>query len=90
MSMKKNIITNCEKSTLLIEKRQLSSLGLIDRLYIKIHLASCEECRTYQKQSAVINHMADRIFKDTPISLKLDEDFKRNMQFKINEIIDKK
>ncbi len=90
MSKKKNIISNCEKVTLLIEKKQSGPLSLMDNLYMKIHLANCEVCRTYQKQSAVINYMADQILKDTPITLKLDEDFKHNMKFKIDEINDKK
>ncbi len=90
MSKKKSINTNCEKVTLLIEKKQSVPLSLMDSLYMKIHLANCEVCRTYQKQSAVINYMADKILKDMPVNLKLDENFKQNMKFKIDEILDKK
>ncbi|MEO5943614.1 MAG: hypothetical protein ABIP30_07840 [Ferruginibacter sp.] len=90
MNKKKTISSNCEKATLLIEKKQIVPLTLMDNLYVKIHLAGCEVCRTYQKQSTVINYMTRKILKQTPTLLELDEDFKRNMQFKIDELLNKK
>ncbi|MEP6713082.1 MAG: hypothetical protein ABJA37_11725 [Ferruginibacter sp.] len=90
MNKKRKIAHDCEKATLLVEKKQFESLTLADKLYMKIHLAGCAVCRTYQKQSIVINYMARQVLEDTPAHLKLDEDFKRNMRFKIDEILDKK
>ncbi|QKJ30489.1 hypothetical protein HQ865_12215 [Mucilaginibacter mali] len=82
----KSIAYNCRRATLLIEKKQSVSLSLREKLELKIHLAGCSICRTYERQSILISQMMHRLFNNKPTGeLRLDPDFKAAMQKKIEE-----
>ncbi|GAA4912256.1 zf-HC2 domain-containing protein [Mucilaginibacter defluvii] len=79
------IAYNCRKATFLIEKKQETALSGREKLELKFHLAGCSICRIYQQQSILINNMMHRLFKDIPVEIRLDGDFKTSLQQKINE-----
>ncbi|HEY4288193.1 MAG TPA: hypothetical protein VGN00_13905 [Puia sp.] len=90
MSAIKKIIYNCRHATYLIEKRQHTPLTLKERLQLVIHLSGCSVCRLFQRQSLMINRLIRGLFHDTNAQeRKLDDDFKREMQRKINERLTK-
>ncbi|QPH39553.1 hypothetical protein [Pedobacter endophyticus] len=82
----KKIIYNCKQATFLIEKKTLTEITASEALQLKIHLAGCSVCRTFEQQSLLINHL---FTKYKPEELQLDEDFKKDLQQKIEKKIDK-
>ncbi len=90
MSEIKNIAYNCRKATYLIEKQQLGEITIREKLELKIHLAGCSVCRLFQQQSIMINEMVKHIFHTSSYhELKLDEDFKKNLQLQIEKKLNK-
>lgn len=86
----KKIAYNCRQATFLIEKKQLSTLTIREKLELKIHLAGCAVCRTFQQQSIVINQMVKDLFHSFQHKeIKLDETFKNEMQERIEEQLNK-
>lgn len=84
------IAYNCRKATFLIEKKQDEELTAREQLELKIHLAGCYICRVYEQQSLLINDMVRHLFNSSnPTGVKLDEDYKKELQKKIMEKIDK-
>jgi transcription initiation factor IIE alpha subunit len=86
----KKIAYNCKKATYLIEKQQLAKITLREQMELKIHLAGCSICVTFMQQSAVINQMARKIFHPHKDDLRLQDDFKVQLQKRINDQLDKK
>ncbi|MET3977810.1 hypothetical protein ABIB62_000378 [Mucilaginibacter sp. UYP25] len=90
MSDLKSIIYNCRQATFLIEKRMLSKLTFRERIELRIHLAGCDVCTIYVKQSQKINDMVKQLLKsDTNTAVHLDESFKEAMQEQIEEKLNK-
>lgn len=86
MRKKRKIANNCEKATFMIEKKIFGALSVTENRELKIHLAGCEVCRIYQRQSRIIDKAASTFFnKIDDKALKLDEDYKKNMQETIEE-----
>jgi hypothetical protein len=85
----KKIAYNCRKATFLIEKQQISSITLREKIELKIHLAGCSICRIFQQQSMLINKMVGKHLADQHKDLVLDRDFKVRLQQKINEELHK-
>ena len=86
----KEIVYNCRKATYLIEKRQLGSITLREKLELQIHLAGCSVCKTFLKQSVLINKMVHDLFQSTSVKeLKLDDQFKKELQERIEDQLDK-
>ena len=82
----KRIIYNCRRATFLIEKKQLGSLTLRERLELKIHLTGCSVCRMFQRQSILINRLIKDIFRTAPSGeRKLDDYYKNQWQDQIDE-----
>lgn len=85
------ITYNCRKATLLIEKRQLGKISLVETMELKIHLAGCSVCRVFEKQSGIIDQMVHVLFHakedENP---KLDEQFKKELQERIDTQISKR
>ncbi len=90
MSQKRKIANNCEKATFLIEKKQFESISQKDNLELKIHLAGCAVCRTYQLQSKRIHKITQHILNDKSAATStLDEDVKKKMQLSIENALKK-
>ena len=86
----KKIQYNCEKATFLIEKKLISRITFREQIELRIHLLGCSVCRIYQNQSGKINEMVHQLFhtavnKDTH----LDENFKKDLQERIEEELNK-
>lgn len=91
MSHLKKIIYNCKQATLLIEKKQIQSLTFRETIELRIHLAGCSMCKLYNKQSQVINIMVKQLFHNAmqPGNITLDDDFKKDLQNRIEEELGK-
>ncbi|MGZ3872687.1 MAG: hypothetical protein ACXVJD_07200 [Mucilaginibacter sp.] len=85
------IAYNCKKATFLIEKKQIGSISKREKLELKIHLAGCSVCRIFEQQSIIISRLVhDLLHVPKPDELiKLDDDFKRKLQHRIEEKLDK-
>jgi hypothetical protein len=86
----REIAYNCKKATYLIEKQQIAKITLREQLELKIHLATCSICITFMQQSAVINQIARKMFHPDKADLKLEDDFKMNLQKRIDDQLGKK
>jgi len=90
MNELKNMIYNCRKATFLIEKKQLAALTLREQLELRIHLTGCSFCRLFQKQSIGINKMVYELFHPAENrEIRLDDDYKKKLQERIEEKLDK-
>jgi hypothetical protein len=89
MEALKKITHNCKHATLLIEKKLVGQLSLRERIFLKIHLAGCDACKLYQVQSARINKMIRQLLHNTGESEKLDESFKKELQDRIEDELNK-
>ncbi|MEO8770832.1 MAG: hypothetical protein ABI402_12120 [Ferruginibacter sp.] len=90
MNPKRKIANNCEKATFLIEKKQFESITLKDNMELKIHLAGCAVCRTYQHQSVLINKVTQLILNEKSVEAStLDESVKMKMQQSIERSLKK-
>ena len=85
MNKLEKIAYNCRKATLLIEKQQLGSLTMGERVELKMHLAGCSVCRLFQEQSISINKMIKELFNRKAGEVKLDDQFKQSLQEQINK-----
>ncbi len=85
------IAYNCKKATFLIEKKQIGTISLREKLELKIHLAGCSVCRTFEQQSIKINEMVKNLFhtNNQQEEIKLDENFKKAMQERIEKELNK-
>jgi hypothetical protein len=72
------IAYNCRKATLLIEKQLLGRLTTSEHAELKIHLAGCSVCQTFQQQSVTINKMVRQMFEKREV--RLNSDFKKSLE----------
>jgi hypothetical protein len=86
MNNLKKIIYNCKQATFLIEKKSISRLSFRETIELRIHLYGCSFCRLYKKQSRIINDMVQELFrKSMSQGIKLDDSFKKQLQERIEE-----
>lgn len=85
----KKIIYDCEKATFLIEKKLGSRITFREQMELSIHLVRCKVCRIYQHQSGRINEMVRQLFRQQVTDTRLDDNFKKNLQDRIEEEINK-
>lgn len=84
------IAYNCRKATFLIEKKQEEELTAREKMELKLHLAGCYICRVYEQQSLLINDLVKNLFSGSkPTGIRLDDDYKAQLQRKITEKIKK-
>jgi hypothetical protein len=90
MAELKKIAYNCKKATLLIEKKLIGKITFREKLELKIHLAGCSICRTFERQSILINQMVKELFKASGNrQIRLDDDYKKELQNSIDERLNK-
>jgi hypothetical protein len=90
MSNLKKIIYNCKQATFLIEKKEISKLSFREMIELRIHLYGCSFCKLYNKQSRIINNMVQELFRSSMHSeFRLDDDFKKELQDRIEEELNK-
>jgi len=86
----KKIQYNCKKATFLIEKKMISKITFRETIELRIHLLTCGVCRLYQEQAGKINEMVRQLFNASASrDVKLDEGFKKDMQERIEEELNK-
>ncbi|MDN3585964.1 hypothetical protein QWY86_04750 [Pedobacter aquatilis] len=91
MNKLKAIAYNCKQATFLIEKKQLATLTVREKLELKIHLTGCAVCKLYEQQSIFITRLTKHIFNNKANrSYKLTDDFKETLQKNIEKELDKK
>jgi len=84
------ITHNCKHATFLTEKKLVGRLSLRERIFLKIHLIGCDVCKLYQKQTAKINEMIRQLFRSSAAqNIKLDDSFKKDLQERIEEELNK-
>jgi len=80
---------DCKKATFLIEKKQLTALSFREKWELKIHLTGCSICRIFEQQSMMINKMVHELFHSSTLhQSKLDEDYKKQLQRRIDKKMD--
>ncbi len=90
MRKKRKIANNCERATFMIEKKKFGALSFKEKLELTIHLAGCEPCRIFQRQSKLIDKIVGNIFnKSIDEELKLDDQFKKELRESIDEKLDR-
>ncbi|GMT46069.1 MAG: hypothetical protein IEMM0006_1901 [bacterium] len=80
------IMLSCDTATLLITKSEFTRLSCAERLRLKMHLAGCQFCRRFKKQSEFISyaiHQADRIPKKENLRLHLTDEQRKRLKMKI-------
>jgi len=91
MSRLRNIVYNCRQATYLIEKRLVGKITFREKVQLHIHFYGCSVCKLFNKQSSMINAMVKQLLiKNGQPDLKLDEDFKADMQHRIEDELNKK
>jgi len=65
------IMLDCNKATLLITKGEFEQLGCVNKLKLKMHLASCKFCRNFAEQSKYISTRLNDLKSIDPNKLKL-------------------
>lgn len=76
----KQVIHNCKKATLLIEKKNERRISPLEQLELGLHLIGCSVCRLYKKQSQLIDQMLGQSYKNSlEEKLTLDKDFKKRL-----------
>jgi hypothetical protein len=86
----KKITHNCKKATFLIEKKLIGRITLREQLELRIHLFGCSVCRIYQNQTFKITEMIRQLFHNAVNSeTKLDDEFKKDLQDRIEEELNK-
>ena len=86
----KKIQYNCKKATFLIEKKLITRINFREHIELRIHLLGCSVCRTYQSQTGKINEMIRQLFHNAVNKeTKLDDEFKKDLQDRIEEELNK-
>ncbi len=81
---KADMLDNCRKATLLIEKQHTEGITPIEKSELEYHLDICEMCNTFMDQSAVINQMVKKLSHPGKNESKLAEEFKEQLQKQID------
>ena len=55
------VMLDCDRATYLATKNEIESVGCVQRMQLKMHLMGCKFCRTYSKQSNLINKQMDNM-----------------------------
>jgi hypothetical protein len=76
------VMLNCEEATYLITKSELTKVGCVKRMQMKMHLMGCELCRRFKLQSDFINENLEQLEKinQTYIHHQLPEIKKEELQ----------
>ena len=80
------VFYSCRNVTEMVEKKKVIGLSPVEKIRYQGHLLMCQACRSYEKQSALLEKMFQKIV-DGPISkqtpTKMDEASKAKILEKI-------
>jgi len=82
------IMLSCDTATLLITKGEFTRLSCVEKVQLKMHLASCKFCRRFKMQSEFISYtirQADhvRVPDKGSLHLHLTDEQKKRLKKKI-------
>jgi hypothetical protein len=85
------LILSCMRATFFIEKSHAGPLSFINRLQLKMHVAICDKCSAYQKQSLFIEQVLRSHIKPfpNPKQMTLSKPAKEAIQTKIEQSLKK-
>ena len=90
MNTLKKVIYNCHQATFLIEKKQIGQLTFREKVELRIHLVGCSVCKIFQQQSILINKLVSTHFqRPSTKEFKLDSEFKKTLQERIDKEVNK-
>lgn len=81
------VMLSCEEATYLITKSELTDIGCLKRMQLKMHLAGCKFCRRFKLQSDFINENLEQLenLHQTQSSQKLPQEKKLALQALVEE-----
>jgi hypothetical protein len=85
---KAEMLDNCRKATLLIEKQLTDGITPKEKSALEYHLTICKMCNTFLQQSGVVNQMVKKLSHPGENELKLAEGFKEQLQKQIDAKLD--
>ncbi len=71
------LLYSCKKVTELINKKEIITLTVKEKIILFYHNTICKTCTHYQKNSATIDHLLKDSFNSTPQDLKLSNERKQ-------------
>jgi hypothetical protein len=89
----KKALMSCRNATVLIEKKKLAGLTLVEKIELKVHLTACKYCNQYNAQDQLIDEFIKDLEDATEIKAgapQLSADFKRKMELLINSQLNSK
>ncbi len=84
-----NLFFSCQHATELVEKREFVSLSLMEKVRFKGHMLMCRACRSYEKQSALMEKMFHHSFNSTENrqnAPKMDDSAKNKILEKLKKV----
>jgi len=81
------VMLNCDEATYLITKSELTQIGCIKRVQLKMHLMGCDLCRRFNLQNDFINENLDQLetHHQTHLSQELPTEKKDELQSIVEE-----
>lgn len=83
------MMLSCEKATELIEKKHHKNLSFNEQFQLKLHTSMCNACKSYEKQSKVIESALNMLSKEEATSNKIDENQVKSLEKKIIDKLEK-
>lgn len=80
------LVLSCKEATELVEKKQIIGLSLKEKTRLKVHLWICSACRSYEKQSRLMDRMLEHMVNSTKKELqRLDDSSKKKILQRIKD-----
>ncbi|MEA1786739.1 hypothetical protein U1E44_11595 [Arenibacter sp. GZD96] len=80
------LFLSCKQATALVEKKQVTTLSLLERIQLKMHIWMCSACRSYEKQSLLMNSLMQRMVSRSKEELNhMDEAAKKKVLQQIKD-----
>lgn len=79
-----NIMIACSEATKLVEKQHTSGLRFAEKIKLKMHLAFCDLCKQYEKQSGVIDEAVKKYIDTKKHSIVHNDSLRERLLNKFN------
>lgn len=74
---------SCKKATELIEKEEVVTLSVMERLHLRFHLYMCKACSTYKNQTKLINNFLEGYFTGSSGKVIINDDLRKRILEKL-------
>jgi len=81
------LMLDCDTATLLITKKEFTSLTYIETMKLRVHLMSCKYCRLFEIQSGLISlhlHQINSDLENAKLNVHLTKAQKNRIQKKMD------